>query len=65
MSRTDTRQLLKQLIKAGHKVERANSGHWIVYCPDGAKVQIAHSPSDRRSLLNSKSRLRRHGVTIG
>jgi hypothetical protein len=65
MARHETRDLIKELIKAGLRVERARSGHWIVYCPDGAKIQIAYSPSDRRSLLNSRTRLRRHGVNIG
>lgn len=45
MGRAESMKLVKQLQKAGFRVERTGSGHWKVYSHDGrGPVVIAFSP---------------------
>ena len=60
-SNKDVTVLRKRLVAQGFEVERARNGHWRVTAPDGRKAQFPYSPSDHRSMLNVKARLRRIG----
>lgn len=55
--------LFDDLRARGWTVEPArSSGHVICIAPNGSKVQISGSPSDRRTRLNERARLRRAEV---
>ena len=59
----EVRRLLRELRQAGLEVSQARSGHYLVECP-GGRVSIAGTPSDRRTTLNDRARLRRKGAPI-
>lgn len=62
MARTqDMKALRQRLLDQGFAVERTRNGHYKVIAPDGRKVQIAHSPTCNRSVLNAVTRLKRIG----
>jgi len=63
MASTHDVKALRQALEAqGFTVEKARNGHWRVTAPNGrARMQMAASPSDRRGLLNTVSRLKRIG----
>lgn len=58
MASNDVKELIAHLRKQGFTVALARSGHYQVTSKDGAHVQIPATPSDRRSLLNVRSRLK-------
>lgn len=61
-STQDMKRLRQALVAQGFTVERARNGHWKVTTPDGrARVQMAHSPSDYRSIRNTVAQLKRLG----
>ena len=56
----DTRQLLRLAAAHGWVFRRTNSGHVLgVWPPTGATVTLPGTPSDARSLLNSRADLER------
>ena len=60
----DTSKLLRQAKKLGAVVTRCRSGHFLITTPNGARVIASATPSDRRSLLNTRAQLRRAGLNI-
>jgi predicted RNA binding protein YcfA (HicA-like mRNA interferase family) len=57
----DVQQLIKKAAAQGFEVNPTKSGHWLVK-KDGARVTtLPGTPSDRRSLLNCISHMKRHG----
>lgn len=59
----DLRPLVKQLKKAGYTVAPTKGGHYGVYAPDGALLQVfAASASDHRALKNLRADLKRKGM---
>jgi hypothetical protein len=56
-------QLLRQAEKAGCTVTRGKK-HLRIHTPSGRWVGCPISPSDRRSLLDVRARLRRMGVVL-
>lgn len=59
----EVNKLLRELSKSGAHVERATNGHWKITNPiNGRAVQITSSPSDRRTLQNAITRIRRIGL---
>lgn len=59
----DMQQLIRQAEDLGVRVEKTGGNHLVFYTPSGP-VYTASTPSDRRSVLNARSRLRRSGVPI-
>lgn len=59
----DTKKLVKQLKKRKIPVN-PSSRHLIVICPNGQSVTIAKTPSDWRSIRNTKADLKRNGVNL-
>ena len=59
----EVRRLVARLRDQGFEVELGKRcGHWKVRNPEtGRKCTIAQTPSDRRTMLNDISRLRRIG----
>jgi len=61
-NKQDMKCLRAALTAQGFTVEQARNGHWRVTTPDGtARMQMASTPSDRRGILNTISRLKRIG----
>jgi hypothetical protein len=60
---TSLRGLLRFFRETGVRYEKRHGGHICVYTPNGP-VFIPSTPSDRRSLKNAVSILRRHGIPI-
>jgi hypothetical protein len=56
-------EIIDALRKQGIKCDLAPSGHWAVFAPKG-RVMISNTPSNPRTVLNDKARLRRAGVTV-
>lgn len=56
-------ELIAAARRAGARVEPSGSGHWAVFCPNG-RVLIPSTPSNPRSLLTAKSRLRTAGLVL-
>lgn len=64
--KSSTRELCKEL-PPGYTIEGLHGGHLYVLRPDrtplrdssGVPVRVVNSPSDRRSLLKSRARIRR------
>lgn len=50
--------------KAGWKFSKTNSGHWKGVSPTGEIVVFASTPGDKRSYLNTRSRMRRAGLDV-
>lgn len=56
------RELRRALVDQGFAVVKGRSGHWKVTNPaTGHQVCLSDTPSDRRTILNEVSRLRRIG----
>jgi len=63
-SQRDANQLVRKLRKLGYRVElRSGCHHWRAEV-NGHYVSIPFSPSDRRSLLNVRAKLRRAGCEL-
>ena len=61
----DMRKLAKACTANGWRVEPTRGGHVRLLSPDGEHLIIAEAtPSDRRSLSNTKARLRRAGLEL-
>jgi hypothetical protein len=60
----DLQDLLHQAEALGCRVVMTRSGHYKVYVPGGGMVTTPRSPSDWRSLLNTRSDLRKAGLDI-
>lgn len=58
------RQWRKVAEGAGWEVVRLKSGHWQFRAPNGQKITVCHSPSDKRSVLNDRALLRRAGLEV-
>lgn len=61
----EVRELVARCVELGCKWEWTNGGHIWVIPPEGEKILVSSSPSDARSLLNSRADLRRAGVPLG
>lgn len=59
----DVQALLNTVVRlvGRDKVTQAANGHWAVECPNGKRVMISSTPSNPRSLLADRARLRRIG----
>ncbi|MGA9761486.1 MAG: hypothetical protein WBQ14_03590 [Gaiellaceae bacterium] len=58
-------ELIEKAWTAGWWCERRTSGHVMCYSPDGAAmVLVACTPSDRRTISNTRAALRRAGLAI-
>lgn len=61
----DVRQLVSDVERAGGIVGHAQNGHYDVTLPGGKKrMQIAATPSSRRTVMNDRVRLRREGLGV-
>lgn len=62
----EIRDIIRQLEAQGWTVSLAKrSGHWKAMAPDGKGIAyFPKTPSDWRSVANTKSRLRKLGATI-
>lgn len=58
--RREMEQLVREMRKAGWKVEKTRSGHW-KFMPPGGKggIYAPSTPGDARSLDNTKAELKR------
>lgn len=63
-SNKDLRRLLAAVEDQGFSVEIRRAGHVKVTAPSGEVFFTGSSPSDRRSILNFRSQLRRAGATL-
>lgn len=63
-SNKDLRRLLAAVEDQGFSVEIRRAGHVKVTAPSGEVFFAGSSPSDRRSILNFRSQLRRAGATL-
>lgn len=63
-SRGDIRKLVKAARRQGWTVERTSGGHLRFAPPRGAYIVVSFSPSDHRSWLNARARLRRAGLEV-
>ena len=62
-SRRDMKQLMKEVQARGHQVTVSGGGHLKVQPSGGGQtVFLAFSPSDHRTVLNSRALLRRKGL---
>lgn len=58
-------ELVRQVRLAGWLVERDGGGHWRCTPPGGGEyVTLPGTPSDRRTLLNVKAKLKRFGLDV-
>lgn len=61
MSSKSIRQLIAELEKQGCTATMSKSGHWRISRPGYPdKVTVPATPSDRRSELNARAKLRRY-----
>lgn len=62
----DLREWASQARSQGWTVEVARGGHIRFNPPqgEGRPIQVSATPSDRRSRLNERARLRRHGLEV-
>ena len=60
----DLRRLLKAAERAGATVTRRANNHYRIAIPGGPVVFTSSSPSDHRTLLNTRAALRRAGLHI-
>jgi len=63
-SNKDLRRLLALIEEQGFIVEIRRGGHVKVTAPTGEVFFTGSSPSDRRSILNFRSQLRRVGAQV-
>lgn len=62
MARHELKEIVREAEKQGWRAKRTKRGHWMLLAPDRkSKVLIAGTPSDRRSMANAISRMRRYG----
>lgn len=61
----DMRPILAAAGRQKFKVERTAGGHIRVTAPNGQRTVTASTPSDYRSIANSKAELARLGVCFG
>lgn len=62
---TDLEALLREAEKQGCRVQQGGNNHWKIYAPNGTIIVTGSTPSDHRSVLNTRARLRRAGVVVG
>lgn len=60
----DMKQLCRSLRKQGWTVERTSKGHYRAITPAGRKIVMPSTPSDGRSVLNTRALLRRAGAVL-
>jgi hypothetical protein len=61
----DVQDLINAAERAGAKVTHEASGHFAVTIPgSGKRILISSTPSNPRTVLNDRSRLRRAGLSI-
>jgi 1,2-phenylacetyl-CoA epoxidase catalytic subunit len=66
MSDKEVKRLLKQVKAEGAVVTMTTSGHWLIRNPKiNRSIHLPGTPSDKRWLLNAKTRLRRIGLLRG
>lgn len=58
------KEVVKCLRKQGWSCEIGKSGHWRCTPPGGRVVCISKTPSDYRTWLNDRARLRRAGAAL-
>ena len=59
--RKDVKEIVHEAKRQGWRVKQTAKG-WILYDPTGRHMETLHkTPSDRRGLRNSISRMRRYG----
>ncbi len=58
---SDFDKLVKQLKRAGWKVDKTTRGHWRMASPEGGVVIASGTPSDHRAISNLRSQLKRAG----
>ncbi len=60
----ELREFAREAHAQGWTITIVPNGHLKWTSPDGVSVQTAATPGDRRSALNSRTRLRRKGLRI-
>jgi len=60
----DMQRLVKAAENAGWMVSRTKKNHLKFKAPTGATVIAASTPSDHRSVMNTRAELRRHGLDV-
>jgi hypothetical protein len=60
----EVKYLLSRVARQGGQVEHRKAGHIKVTHPSGGIVFLPSTPSDRRSMLNTRAQLRRAGFTL-
>lgn len=58
----DVKQLIRQLERHGCEIRRTRRGHFLVSFDGRVVGGLPGTPSDHRSLPNSRAQLRRNGV---
>jgi hypothetical protein len=60
--RKDIEHIIRMARRQGWRVEKAKSGHWMLYSPDGSAIVVASAtPSSHRSVEQTIAKLRRCG----
>lgn len=62
---TDLDQILREAEKQGCRIEQSKGNHWKIFVPNGSIIVTASTPSDYRSLRNTRARLRKAGIVVG
>jgi hypothetical protein len=55
----ETNRVLEDAVESGWRIERTNSNHLRATSARGSVVFVASTPSDRRAVLNTRSRIKR------
>lgn len=64
VSHSEVAKLVRDAESAGCVVTHASNGHFAVKTPDGKRLVISATPSNPRSVLNDRARLRKAGVKV-
>lgn len=60
--KSQLREIIKGLEAQGARVKETSDG-WQILCPNGDIVTMHRTPSDHRALRNTRSRIKRAGLT--
>jgi hypothetical protein len=62
VAKNELKEIIREAQKQRWKAKRTKKGHWMLLAPDGLnKVLVSGTPSDRRSLTNAITDMRRYG----
>lgn len=61
---SETNKLIRKIRKAGWTVCKTKKAHWKVTSPSGESVVLPSTPSEYRSMRNTRALLRRAGLEV-